>query len=84
MLLPCSTISTEYHVITGNLPLTHSRLVFGPIMCYNGDYLRALFAVDSLHTRCFKLGMRQVLSFAATFPTESLSFFLISSLSGYA
>ena len=52
-------------------------------MCYNSDYLRALFAVDSLRMRCFKLGMRQALSFAATFLTESLSLFLVSSLSDY-
>lgn len=53
-------------------------------MCYNGDYLCALFAVDSLCMRCFKSGMRQALSFAATFLTESLSTFIANSLSDYA
>jgi hypothetical protein len=53
-------------------------------MCYNGDYLCALFAVDALCIRRFKLDMCQALSFAATFLTESLSTFIVNSLSDYA
>lgn len=52
-------------------------------MRYNGDYFCALFAVDSLCIRCPKLGMRQALSFAAIFLTESLSTFIVNSLSHY-